>query len=150
METHIRKLLPADLAYFTELIRLFEDVFEMKDFQMPDETHLQQLLGDEKFMAFVALNEQGEVTGGLTAYVLVQYYSVKPLTYVFDLAVRTSLQRRGIGRKLIASVNAHCKAAGMEEVFIQADAVDEYAVEFYHATGGIAENVVHFYYPLNK
>ncbi|RPE09560.1 GNAT family N-acetyltransferase [Chitinophaga lutea] len=150
METNIRKLLPADLAYFTELIRLFEDVFEMKDFHIPGNAHLQQLLDDEKFMAFAAFDEQGKVTGGLTAYVLVQYYSVKPLVYVFDLAVNTSLQRRGIGRKLIAAINEYCKAAGMEEVFIQADVVDEYAVEFYHATGGIAENVVHFYYPLNK
>ena len=104
METNIRKLSPADFSQFISLIRLFEDVFEMKDFRMPDNAHLQRLLEDEKFMVFAAFDEHGEVTGGLTAYVMMQYYSVKPLVYVFDLAVRTSLQRRGIGRKLIASV----------------------------------------------
>jgi hypothetical protein len=36
----------------------------------------------------------------------------------------------------------------VEEVFVQADQPDEHAIEFYHAMGGIAEQVVHFYYPL--
>jgi hypothetical protein len=47
-------------------------------------------------------------------------------------------------------ITAFCKGIGMEEVFVQADQADQHAIEFYQATGGIAEQVVHFYYPLNS
>jgi ribosomal protein S18 acetylase RimI-like enzyme len=145
----IKKLDTGDLPLFLELIRLFKVVFEMKDFVMPPENHLQRLLDRPDFFVFVALTE-GKVAGGLTAYTLVQYYSIKPLVYIFDLAVANDLQRRGIGRSLIARLNDYCRQAGMEEVFVQADEVDDHALAFYHATGGTAEKVVHFYYPLSK
>lgn len=38
----------------------------------------------------------------------------------------------------------------MEEVFVQADEADDYALDFYHSTGAAEEKVVHFYYPLTK
>ncbi|WP_232065263.1 GNAT family N-acetyltransferase [Rhodocytophaga rosea] len=148
MAIEIRKLEKQDLDTFIALIRVFEDVFEMKNFTMPDEKYLQALLAKDSFFIFVALSD-GEVVGGLTAYTLEQYYSTKPLVYIYDLAVTTQLQRQGIGRKLMASINEYCKNTGVEEVFVQADEVDDYALEFYQATGGIAEKVVHFNYPLN-
>ena len=148
-ELVIKKLNTGDLPLFLELILLFEVVFDMKDFVMPPEAHLQQLLDREDFFVFVALAE-GKVAGGLTAYTLVQYYAVQPLVYIYDLAVANELQRRGIGRSLIAGLNDYCRQAGVEEVFVQADEVDDHALAFYHATGGTAEKVVHFYYPLSK
>lgn len=150
MTTKIKKLNALDLQEFVQLIQVFEDVFEMKNFMMPNEKHLQNLLAQENFMAFVALDENSKVVAGLTAYTLTQYYATKPLVYIFDLAVTKSRQRNGIGKALIAEINRYCKDSGMEEVFVQADAVDDYAVEFYRATGGIPESVFHFYYPLNK
>jgi ribosomal protein S18 acetylase RimI-like enzyme len=96
----------------------------------------------------VALLEE-KVVGGLTAYTLQQYYSERPLVYIYDLAVLSHYQRQGIGKLLMEEITAFCKGIGMEEVFVQADQVDQHAIEFYQATGGIAEQVVHFYYPLN-
>ncbi len=145
----IQKLTTGDLPLFLELIRLFEVVFEMKDFVMPPEAHLQQLLNREDFFVFVALAD-GKVAGGLTAYTLIQYYSIKPLVYIYDLAVANERQRRGIGRRLVHGLNEYCRRNGVEEVFVQADEVEDHAVAFYHATGGTAEKVVHFYYPLSK
>jgi aminoglycoside 3-N-acetyltransferase I len=99
-------------------------------------------------MAFVALKEN-EVVGGLTIYTLHQYYSEKPLAYIYDLAVKVELQRRGIGRKLIDAVRAECKTQGYEEVFVQADEADDYALDFYRLTGATAEeHVRHFCYTL--
>jgi len=144
-----KQLESTELKYFIELIRLFETVFEMKNFKMPGENHLRNLLEKDRFFVFVALSDD-EVVGGLTAYTLDQYYSTKPLVYIYDLAVKTELQRRGIGKMLIASITSHCKEMGMEEVFVQADVVDTYALDFYRSTGAIAEEVVHFYYPLDK
>ena len=145
----IKKLYRSDLPEFVQLIKVFEDVFEMKDFVMPDEGHLQRLLADDQFMVFVALDEHNRVVAGLTAYTLIQYYSVKPLVYIFDLAVQTALQRQGIGKKLIDEINKFCKEAGMEEVFVQADVIDDYALDFYRKTKPTAEeDVIHFSYRL--
>jgi aminoglycoside 3-N-acetyltransferase I len=147
MHVEIKKLGPQDLSAFQELIRLFEDVFEMKNFQLPPAHHLQTLLAKDSFLVFVALLNN-QVVGGLTAYTLTQYYSEKPLAYIYDLAVQTDLQRQGIGKMLISSITNYCRQMGMEEVFVQADAVDDYAVKFYESTGATPEKVFHFYYPL--
>lgn len=149
MEVKVKKLADSDLFQFKELIFLFEDVFEMKKFEIPSDVYLASLLKKDGFYVFVALVE-GKVVGGLTAYTLEQYYSTAPLIYIFDLAVLTDLQRRGIGRKLIAGIKELCKEIGGEEVFVQADEVDLHALEFYRSTGGNAEKVVHFTYPLQK
>jgi aminoglycoside 3-N-acetyltransferase I len=149
MNIGIKKLDRTELHLFKELIFLFEDVFEMKDFKIPPDDHLQQLLSKDTFFVFVAqLN--GEIVGGLTCYTWDQYYAVRQLVYIFDLAVKKELQRKGIGRMLIDAVNAYAKDTGAEEVFVQADEVDDYALDFYRSTGGTGEKVVHFTYPLNK
>ena len=145
----IKKLNELDLDKFIELIRVFEDVFEMENFNIPDDDYLQKLLEKEDFFVFAA-TLKNRVVGGLTCYVLQQYYSKLPLVYIYDLAVKTKLQRQGIGTNLIAKVNEYCKEIGMEEVFVQADRIDDYAIDFYRKTGGTEEDVVHFYYPLNK
>ncbi len=145
----IQKLGHQDIDKFIELIRVFEIVFEMKDFKMPNKNYLQRLLQNDSLFVFVALSE-GKVVGGLTSYTLQQYYSILPLVYIYDLAVITPLQRQGIGKLLITNITQYCKEIGMEEVFVQADLVDEHAVDFYRSTGATAEKVIHFYYPLNE
>lgn len=148
MNVTIEKLNNSDIGRFDALISLFEVVFEMKGFKMPGIAYLQRLLEKEGFYVFVALVD-GRVVGGLTAYALEQYYSTKPLVYVYDLAVDTALQRKGIGKLLMTGITDYCKRIGVEEVFVQADLADTHAVEFYHSTGATAEDVIHFYYPLN-
>jgi len=148
MKVAIRKLGTADLGQFKSLILLFEDVFEIDNFQMPEDRYLGQLLAKEGFYVFVAERE-GEVLGGLTAYSLAQYFNPSPVVYIYDLAVKTEFQRKGIGKQLISGINDYCRGEGVEEVFVQADEADDYAVEFYRATGGTAQNAVHFSYLLN-
>lgn len=145
----IRKLYRDEVESFMELILLFEDVFEMKDFKMPDKNHLDQLLKQNGFYVFAAY-ENSEVIAGLTAYTMDQYYNTLPLVYIFDLAVKREFQRQGIGRSLINAINDYCKKTGVQEVFVQADEVDDYALDFYRSTGARGEKVVHFYYPLNS
>jgi len=149
MNVEIKKLDNRGIDKFKDLIRLFENVFEMKNFEMPDENYLQQLLEKDSFFVFVALSHD-EVVGGLTSYTLQQYYSKLPLVYIYDLAVKTEFQRQGIGKMLISGITNYCKGIGIEEVFVQADEVDDFAIKFYHSTGAIAEKVVHFRYLLNN
>ncbi len=144
----VKKLAPDEIEEFISLIGVFEIVFEMENFTLPRQDHLERLLAREDFHVFVA-KQGNRVVGGLTAYSLQQYYSTRPLVYVFDLAVVSELQYKGIGKKLMSAINSYCKETGAEEVFVQADVVDEHAVRFYKSTGGTPEEVVHFYYPLN-
>lgn len=147
-DIQIARLSTLDTELFIELIRVFEDVFEMKDFNLPDYAYLNALLKRDDFLVFVATKE-GTVVGGLTIYVLHQYYSVKPLAYIYDLAVKTELQRKGLGKKLISAVKEYCTENDFEEVFVQADEVDDYALDFYRSTGITDEEKVrHFYYKL--
>jgi len=147
MDIKIEKLNHNDINKFTELIWLFEDVFEMKNFKMPAEVYLRKLLEKDDFFVFVALLHN-RVIGGLTSYIMHQYYSKSPLVYIFDLAVKTEHQRRGIGKMLIAGNNNYCKSIGVEAVIVQADEVDDHAIQFYHSTGATSEKVILFDYLL--
>lgn len=150
MKLELQILQSHNLDELKELILLFEDVFEMKNFKLPDETHLRKLLAKENFFAVVAKTND-KIIGGLTIYVLDQYYSHKPLAYIYDLAVLKNYQRKGVGKSLIAFANNFCKQKGFEEVFVQADKVDDYAIDFYRTTKPTnEEQVVHFYYTLNE
>jgi len=85
--------------------------------------------------------------GGLTGYRLDPYYSEKPLAYIYDLAVKKERQRQGIGKKLIEEVTQYFANEGFEEVFVQADKEDDYALDFYRSTVPTEEeDVSHFYY----
>jgi len=149
-EIKIEKLGKNNLTKFTELIRLFEEVFEMPDFSLPGSTHLRSLLGNKSFLVFIA-EKDNRVVGGLTAYVLEQYYSSQPLAYIYDLAVGRAHQRQGIGKKLVEAIHLYCKDNGFEEVFVQADKIDRHAVDFYRSTKPTEEeDVFHFYYLLDK
>lgn len=144
-----KKLSLLEVDQFQALIQVFEKVFEMENFHMPAKEHLERVLQLPGFMAFVA-EKEGKVLGGLTVFTLEQYYSEKPQAYVYDLAVSQAHQRKGIGRQLMAAVVEHCKKGGYEGVFVQAEKVNKYALEFYRSTPITGEEKVrHFTYDLS-
>lgn len=150
-EQHVKiiKLQEEDLGRFIELVKLFERVFERENFSIPGSTYLQKLLKRPDFDIFVALKND-IVPGGLTIYALEQYYSEKPLAYLYDIAVDTPYQRQGIGKKLMEEVKMYYKQKGFEELFVQAEKTDEHAVDFYRKTHPSGEDhVVFFTYTLN-
>ncbi|QNL51016.1 GNAT family N-acetyltransferase [Olivibacter sp. SDN3] len=148
MNISIRVLSTTDVQELTDLITLFKQVFDMQPFVTPNHEHLEQLLQKNNFIAVIA-EIDNHIIGGLTVYLLDQYYSTKPLAYLYDLAVLPSYQRQGIGKKLINFINLYCAQQGIEEVFVQADKVDDYAIDFYRSTKPTnEEEVVHFSYRL--
>lgn len=149
MELKIEKLNTGDIYKFTDLIRLFEEVFEMQNFKMPGENYLLQLLKKDDFFVFVAL-QNNKVVGGLTSYIMHQYYSESSLVYIYDLAVKTEYQRQGIGKLLIEGNNRYCHSIGVEAVMVEAEEPDTHALDFYNATGARAQKVIHFEYTLNE
>lgn len=150
MKTEIEILQSTDLGGMNELISVFEKVFEMKNLVRPSNAHLANLLQSDNFFVVVAM-AQNRVIAGLTIYILQQYYSEKPLAYIFDLAVLAEHQRKGIGKSLIKFTNDYCRQKGFEGVFVQADKVDDYAIDFYRLTKPTSEEqVVHFDYNLEQ
>jgi ribosomal protein S18 acetylase RimI-like enzyme len=141
----VKKLQPGDIRELTELIRLYEDVFEMENFVMPGKSYLESLLRQNGLTFLVALFD-GRVAGGLTAHDLPSTYFEANEVYIYDLAVAKQYQRQGIGKKLLLELAAICKTKGEKEFFVQADFDDHNAIEFYRATGGVPEKVFHFSY----
>lgn len=133
------------LAEFVELLQVYEAVFDMKNFQMPDKSYLKNLLSREDLIMFVAMHENA-VIGGLTAYVLPSCYSRSAEIYVYDFAVHTNFQRKGVGKHLLSAFADYCRKNNYATFFVQAVTTDVHAVEFYRATGGTPENVVQFTY----
>jgi len=149
MDIKYQKLNSKDLNYLIALIELYGDVFEMSNLIIPNAIYLQKLLTDERIIFVVAISEN-LVVGGLTAHILPSTYFPSGEVYIYDLAVKTEYQRKGIGRQLIASLKDYCTQLGITEIFVQADLADQHALDFYMATGGTAESVVHFSYPLKN
>lgn len=148
MEIEIQIIQPGNIEDFYELIKVFEIVFEMESFKRPTPAHINNLIKQQNFFAVTAKTND-KIIAGLTLYILDQYYSEKPLAYIYDLAVLTEYQRKGVGRKLIEFVNEYCKVNGCKEVFVQADKADDYAIHFYRSTKpSNEEQVVHFTYKL--
>ncbi|HOZ84694.1 MAG TPA: GNAT family N-acetyltransferase [Niabella sp.] len=133
MNIEIKKLSPQDIDDFSELIRIFEEVFEMDNFKMPDEKHLQSLLSKPDFFTLVAKYDN-KVLGGLTVYILHRYFSTKPIAYIYDIGVIADYQRKGIGKKLIAYLTNYCKENGFEDAYVDAETDDTQAVNFYRTT----------------
>lgn len=141
-----KKLYAGDLHYLKDLVRLYARVFE-EDIKIPDDGHLQHLLERDHIIFYVALRKN-RVVGGLTAHVLPSVYFSSSEVYVYDLAVDRKYQRQGIGAELMLELQHYCRSLGYKEIFVQTDAVDKHALNFYEKIGGAREDVFHFSFAL--
>jgi aminoglycoside 3-N-acetyltransferase I len=150
MET-IYKILTADDAdNFTGLVKIFKEVFEIGNKDLPSQHHFAQLLANNSFIAMAA-TVNNEVFGGLTAYVLQSYHSEKPTVYLYDIAVKKIHQRKGIGSKLVKMLIEYCAEKNYSNAFVQAEADDEEAISFYQKTAYTESiHAVQFTYSLQK
>src|SRR3712207_4134729 len=142
IELEIKRLHDGDVLLAQQLIQLFREVFERGDELEAEPHYLAQLLRNSAFVALIALHSN-KVIGGLTAYQLPMYYSAYSEMFIYDIAVSAEYQRNGIGKRLLLELKKHCQLLGIPELFVAAHEEDTHALDFYHATGGIAEKVVH-------
>lgn len=134
MKTKIEKLTAQDVTAFQEMLILFDAVFEVERPERPSEIYLANLLHQSDFAVWVA-SIDNQVVGGLTMYILPQYRSIKRMGYLYDIAVKNDLQRKGIGQMLLLACRAWCAANQITELFLQAENEDEQAICFYRKTG---------------
>ena len=121
---------------------MMAEVFVESADQLSEE-YLNTLLGRNDFWAFVALSD-GRPVGGLTAHTLPMTQKEAAEILIYDLAVRASHQRRGIGRALVMALLDSAAEIGVESVFVPADSSDVHALDFYRALGGVAAPVTLF------
>jgi aminoglycoside 3-N-acetyltransferase I len=138
-----------NVADLENLLCVYKEVFELSEYILPNPGHVQSLLSNSAII-FLAAFDGTKVVGGLTAYVMPSVYSEKDEMYLYDLAILSDYQRQGIGRALLEELKEKARALNVSEFYVQADIVDEGALAFYRATGGIEEDVRHFGYPVEK
>jgi aminoglycoside 3-N-acetyltransferase I len=141
----IRHLSPSDVALARELMATFGEAFEDPDAYTgapPSDAHLAELLGSAHFIALAALQDE-RVVAGLTAYELKKPERERSEIYIYDLAVKAELRRRGIATALITQLKGLAKARAAYVIFVQADYVDPPAIALYTKLGA-REDVLHF------
>ena len=135
----------SDIEQLKELLNVFGEVFgEPETYQasVPSDSYLESLLGDDTFIALVAVID-GNVVGGLAAYVLRKFEQERSEIYIYDLAVSQQFWRRGIATGLINKLREIARDLGAWVIYVQADEGDEPAIKLYESLG-TREDVHHF------
>lgn len=146
----IRLLTPDDPGLMHALLTVFGDAFNEPDTYgdaRPGPEYLARLLGSDGFIALAAVKD-GDVVGGLAAYVLPKFERERSEVYLYDLAVAAPHRRQGIATALIQALRRVSAERGAYVVFVQADEGDDPAIALYETLGS-REEVLHFDIPVD-
>lgn len=138
----IRRLRTGDESLARETFATISRVFEHDPSSLRD-AYVESLLRRADFWAYTAVHS-GIVVGGLTAYTLPLTRVEESEIFIYDIAVDPSVQRRGIGRELVAALRRDAAMEDIAIVFVPADNEDTHALDFYRAIGGDAAPVTIF------
>ncbi|WP_375773609.1 GNAT family N-acetyltransferase [Archangium gephyra] len=138
----LKRLKDGDREQARVLFTLMAKVFEEGSAELSD-GYIDRLLGREEFWAIAAFADN-EIVGGLTAHTLPMTRTQSFEIFIYDIAVRSDHQRKGIGRRLMEELRAQADAIGIQDMFVPADAEDLHALDFYRALGGEAAPVTIF------
>jgi aminoglycoside 3-N-acetyltransferase I len=129
-----RRLRLGDRNKARALFALLSDVFQEPVETLSDQ-YLDRILGEEGFWVLAAWAD-GELAGGLTAHTLPMTRTEAPEIFIYDVAVREEMRRKGVGRSLVKVLREQAGALGIRVVFVLAENDDAEAVRFYEAAGG--------------
>ncbi|HUX20325.1 MAG TPA: GNAT family N-acetyltransferase [Spirochaetia bacterium] len=132
-----------EIDRFRELIEIFAQEFVEEEYENLPDGYLSRILRQRGFHVVVALCN-GHVVGGSTAFEITRYNRQTSEMFIYDVAVRRSFQRQGVGRAVLAGIQDHCVGAGIRECLVLADAEDAAAIDFYRAAGGAQQKAVAF------
>lgn len=144
----VRLLGAGDAVLMAAVNRLFGEVFEDPGSYAsapPDTLYLARLLRGDSFIALAALKD-GQVIGGLAAYVLPKFEQARSEIYIYDLAVDAAHRRQGIATALIDALRREAPARDAWVIYVQADRGDDPAIALYTKLG-TREDVLHFDIP---
>lgn len=122
----IRRLGPGDEARVMEAASLFDDP--------PHLDAVRGFLADPASCLLLA-EFDGQPAGFVRAHDLRQLHTPRPQVLLYEIAVATAFQRRGIGRALIEELKSLCQSRGASEIFVITNESNEAAMALYRATG---------------
>jgi len=151
MTIRVVRLGAGDGARAQRTFQLMAEVFE-EPFEERADDEMRALLDAPTFWAFAALDGDtldgdtggDTVIGGLTAHTLPMTRDRSCEVFIYDIAVAGEHQRKGVGRALVDAVTEAARAAGIDVLFVPADADDVDALAFYRALGGTPQPVTFF------
>ena len=138
----IDRLRSGDERWGERVFAVMAEVFD-EDHSPLSADYVVRLLASEDFWVYAAVDAD-DVVGGLTAHALPMTRSESTELFIYDIAVRRSHQRRGIGRALVQALLRDAADAGIDEVFVPADNDDTHALDFYRSLGGAPSDVTFF------
>src|SRR4051812_37394174 len=141
----VTRMGPTDVELFRGLNRVFGEAFDEPDTyggQPPSDEYLRTLLTKDHVIALIALNN-GDVVGGLVAYVLDKFERARREVYIYDLAVAEPHRRRGIATALVQRLREIAVTLDAWVIYVQADYGDNPAIALYDKLG-TREEVLHF------
>lgn len=130
-----RKLESGDDSLFSNLVLLFNEEFKSPTLTYVNTKNIRKLLNNPNFVCIVAQIDN-KIIGGITAYELEMYDREGSSMYIYDLAVRKACRRKGIGSSLVNEIIRLCKSKAIKDLFVQADGIDQQAIDFYKKVGG--------------
>jgi len=124
------------------------------DFSEEDNSeHVNRFLSDSERAGFLALDEKEQPLGYLEAHIrfLAESCLIQPIGYVEDWYVKPSVQRRGIGKQLMAAAEVWFRANNCREMASDVQTGDESSYKASLAVG-FREGVhrVHLEKPLTE
>jgi aminoglycoside 3-N-acetyltransferase I len=141
----VRVLRSGEAASLRSMLSMFGRAFgDMATYatRQPDDEYLERLLASSTFIGLAAFAE-GEVIGGIAAYVLPKFEQARFELYIYDLAVDENHRRQGVATALIAELRRVAAERGIYVIFVQADREDAPAIALYTKLG-VREDVLHF------
>ena len=109
-----------------------------RDVRIATAVDVASALRDARCLLFVALSEQTPV-GLLSAYISPDVAAGGRLAYLYDIEVRESYQRAGVGRALVEALVASCRAGGVKTIWAGTDAENQAARRTFERTGAELE-----------
>jgi aminoglycoside 3-N-acetyltransferase I len=142
-----KRLTLGDNQIARSLFHMMTEVFDEANEALSD-GYLDCLLRREDFWAIAAF-ANGEIVGGLTAHTMPMTRKETSEVFIYDIAVKASYQRKGVGRHLVTALREAAASKNIQAILVGADNVDDYAVDFYRALGGIPSPVTFFTFTNN-
>src|SRR5688572_7741108 len=105
----VRRLRAGDEVLFHRTIAMMAEVFE-EPCDAFNHAFAARMLERVDFWALAAF-EAGSIVGGVTAYALPMARTAATELFIYDVAVRTDRQRRGVGRALLNELHRLAAAA---------------------------------------
>ncbi|MEO9532293.1 MAG: GNAT family N-acetyltransferase [Crocinitomicaceae bacterium] len=130
----IELIKPEEVDKFIELRRIFAEVFE-QDAPILDEDQIKRIRDNRSFIA-IGATVGFELVGGLTAHLVTNYYQGGLDLFIYDIAIKTEHQRKGVGIELLNFTKKFCKEHHVNEMYVAAEADDENALSYYRKTDG--------------